>query len=249
MNAIMLSMLLIGQSLPTADQTRFIEYMTEFRARRLKEYDALIEKTADRKTRNQLKNDRNVFESSGMIETLYPGGFKAGRIGPLSGGWGNANDRNAPDNLFRVSQVLDSSNLIVETPDNYTGRALDNSALSYKRQRFFVSGVPTKDVTDKSFVKLDQLFEVTGTKTYTTVIGGSSTIYEIKPFPIQDYRASLKSLFDKLDEEKSPSETTAVKPAEPLRTFGDSTGKFKVEARFSSYGSGNVTLEKALRKN
>lgn len=192
MNAIALCVLMIGQAPPTADESRLLKQIDEFRTRRLAEYDATIEKATNSRSRSKLKNARKEFEKTGVIETLYPTDFVTGRIGYLSGGYANASNRYAPDNSFRVSQVIDPLSMIVESPDDYTGRTLDNFARNLKSVRFFVYGVSTKDVIDKSFVRLPQLFEVIGTKTYTTVIGGSSTIYEIRPFPIQDIESFLK---------------------------------------------------------
>ena len=77
----------------------------------------------------------------------------------------------------RVFQVSGPSEMIVELRETYGERG----PYKQKMHHFWVSNVPTAGLVDNKTIKLGQLFDVVGTKTYMTVAGANRTIYKLSP--------------------------------------------------------------------
>lgn len=89
---------------------------------------------------------------------------------------------------YEIAQIIDESNMLV---------AIDNLNLysRYKEQesRLIWLKSSTKGVVDGTRIKLDGVYQITGTKQYTTAIGSSKTVYVIEPI---DFREALARLWN-----------------------------------------------------
>ena len=78
--------------------------------------------------------------------------------------------------IHKVTQVIDGQNMLIKS----TGWArpwLD----------FWVKGVLTKDIVDGETLTIPGVFEITGTRTYETVLGGSKTVFVLEPVDLTPY--------------------------------------------------------------
>lgn len=118
--------------------------------------------------------------------------------------------------IFKVFQVIDGSNMLIETGDTMT----------------WVRGINTSGLTDGRTADLSGLFEVTGTKTYQATVG-TNTVFVIEPFDNTELKQYLAALAAKKPKPK---------PTPSYRTWADATGKFTVEAKFGGIIAGKVIL-------
>lgn len=135
----------------------------------------------------------------------------------------------------KVQQVIDERNMLVKVTRHDATYTTAREAGSYL---IWVVG-KYSGVIDGQNVTLKSVFRVTGTKQYTTAIGGSKTVFMLEPFDIAPIVERLKA------------EAAANKPAEPkpdavpeFREWSDATGQFKLTARLISVADGKVKLEK-----
>lgn len=91
----------------------------------------------------------------------------------------------------RVAQVIDKSHARV----SYGGERDNDTTV-------WISGTDTTDFADDATIKLDYVWEVTGTKTYTTVLGSSKTIFVLEPFDLKRLVPYIKIGEDKPAVEK-----------------------------------------------
>jgi hypothetical protein len=82
------------------------------------------------------------------------------------------------DNTFRVQQIIDKQNMIVEL------NALGKSTTVWLR------GFDTSKYADDIIIKpaSDQVFKITGTQQYDTTDGGTKTLFILEPFISQEQK-------------------------------------------------------------
>lgn len=80
-------------------------------------------------------------------------------------------------NYLKVFQIVDASNMIAEIKLPY----LAGSVWTNKEATVWISGISTAGLTDGKRCSFKVVFEVCGTKTYATALGGSKTIFELRP--------------------------------------------------------------------
>jgi hypothetical protein len=76
-------------------------------------------------------------------------------------------------NKIRVSQIIDAKTMRAELVDPRVG--------VNKRINVMVRGMSTSGMVDDQTFACDTVFEVTGTETYNTAIGGTQTVFVLKP--------------------------------------------------------------------
>jgi hypothetical protein len=76
-------------------------------------------------------------------------------------------------NKIRVSQIIDTKTMRAELVDPRVG--------VNKRINVMVRGMSTSGMVDDQTFACDTVFEVTGTETYNTAIGGTQTVFVLKP--------------------------------------------------------------------
>ena len=154
-----------------------------------------IIKAQRQKTENlEIENEklRSLCEKAGVDSTqIMPGiaakfkkPLKIGQAAYLGG-----------DNSLRAEQIIDSRNMIAKLTFGYY-REIDQSAA---RNPGFLTSIPytgpyipidtfvwlkdidTSGVVDGQKIKIDGALKVTGTKTYKTMLGGTSTVFVLEP--------------------------------------------------------------------
>lgn len=158
-----------------------------------------------------------------------PRDWAAGNIGLLG--------RNA-----KVIQVIGKDKALISVS------GLEVSSLS---RLAMLSGFSTKGMTDGSVWTIDEPVEITGTTTYTTVDGSTSTVLvlecnsgKIKAIKAKleaDQEALRKATIERAEAEKEHKE--AIEAAK-WRTWSDTSGNHKTEAKFSGLLAGKVKLTK-----
>jgi len=83
--------------------------------------------------------------------------------------------------IFRVLQVIDEKNTIVK----YEAYNIHGERDYARDSSYWVDGQLGQSFADGDKVHLDGIWEVSGTKTYTTAIGSSNTIYVLSPVAIK----------------------------------------------------------------
>lgn len=97
-------------------------------------------------------------------------------------------------------------------------------------QNIWLQGIPTKDLTDKQYVRICGFVEVAGTHEYESVVG-KRTVPLIKFLEGE----RLKQLQEKAKDEEF---------AAASREWKDKTGEFSIQAIYKGYAKSSVTLEK-----
>lgn len=95
-------------------------------------------------------------------------------------------------------------------------------------------GFDTSKFADGESVGLSQVVKITTTETYTTVIGGSKTVYKVVPLNEQEKASLIESQTKKREPYKG----------ETFRTWTDSTKKFSVDAWFVERDKAEIVLKK-----
>lgn len=90
--------------------------------------------------------------------------------------------------LIRVSYSVPAFKILGSQP----GRQTVVESFQTEQITLMVKGVSTKGATDGAGFDLPQVFEVTGTKTYRTVGGGSNTVFVVEPLDTERVEAYLR---------------------------------------------------------
>lgn len=90
--------------------------------------------------------------------------------------------------LIRVFYTIDGGVKIIGKPGNQVAR----DTFQTKEIILMVQSFPTKGATDGAGFDLPQVFEVTNTKTYSTALGGSNTVFVIEPMDTRKVEEYLK---------------------------------------------------------
>jgi hypothetical protein len=77
-----------------------------------------------------------------------------------------------PEDVVNVVQVADEGELLCKV----IGRQRD--------VYFWISEYPTRGIVDDQTIKPKGLFEVLGTKRYSTATGSTNTVWHLRPFPL-----------------------------------------------------------------
>jgi hypothetical protein len=174
-----------------------------------------------------------------QVPKLHLTTLKVGDIGQLTGNMSAEND--PEQNHFKVIQVIDASNMLIESIASFAPNEA-NVATKRDKKIAWVSGVSTSGVTDDSYVKLGQLFEVKGTKQYGTVIGSTNTVFHLALFPIQDTKQIIERRSKAVDVPLLIREGTGEGLKSKPRLWRDVTGKFSVMAKFGGVIDGKIIL-------
>lgn len=118
-----------------------------------------------------------------------------------------------PVGAAKVVQVVNRTNAIVTVNDNW----------------FWLAEFDASGVTDGAAISIkDRVFQVVGTRTYKTVIGGTKTLYELRPFDVTPFA----------------NRAFADREAKAWRTWQSRDGRFSVEAKFVRFDRGKADLQK-----
>lgn len=109
------------------------------------------------------------------------------------------------------------------------GQVLDaNSFLDLKHQ-MKVTGISTADLVDGESVDASTIvFEVVGTETYETALGGTNTVRILKA----------------IDTDAAFAAAVTLRGLKDFRVWHDDTGRFSVAAKFVEYTRGDVSIER-----
>ncbi|HUY37069.1 MAG TPA: hypothetical protein VMV69_30410 [Pirellulales bacterium] len=139
---------------------------------------------------------------------------------------------------FRVSQILDARNMLVRQLGNLN-RA-DGAPV-------WITGIDTSRFAGniaRGKIMLPQVFEVTGTKRYETVLGGSQTVFVLEPFDVDGVRPFLK--FGELSEHEKDEAATLIKRAKSGEKLEDQELKRLKELDFNETAD---VVDKQTEKN
>ena len=131
-----------------------------------------------------------------------------------------------------IGGLRDTSMWVVQIIDKSTVLVKPNERMDVC---FWMSGIPTKELVDDSHMTRNEIFEVVGTKKYTTVMGGSSTLFELSPYKISDPAEYIASL----EEEKHRAENDAKKKVRDANVLAH---KASEEAKRKTWTSANGTF-------
>jgi hypothetical protein len=110
----------------------------------------------------------------------------------------------------RVVQVIDANSMTCKV----------------KGDLCWVDGISTAGITDDSLADLDGAFEVVGTKSYTTAIGGSNTVWQLSPTNLDNERLALLAKWGTRD----------------FRQWTSANGKFRRSGALTESENGNVVI-------
>lgn len=173
----MFASMLVAAALVAADDSvkAFVDACEQRRPAVLAELEGEI-----KAKRIQLKNGGNVQELRNRIDQIQKDVAALRRLDDrcldLCGGLNLVTGNLAVGNVLRgneslqVSQVIDSGNVLAGW-----GRA---SAL-------WITDFDSRELSDRSSIKLPQFIEVVGTKTYQTIIGDDQTVFVVRRFNIE----------------------------------------------------------------
>ncbi len=146
--------------------------------------------------------------------------LEVGQVGILQPQYIPKEEKQSYSWYIDVIQIINDQEMIVER------REPQETGFRPHETTLWLKGFSTTTLTDKSFFHPEQIYQVTGTKRYTTVIGGSNTILLIEPFRFtrEDLKAVQKAL--------------APQPKPAGRTYHVPVDKAKLAANMLSLGKG-----------
>ena len=138
-----------------------------------------------RKELHVLRKSASEVKRRGYIPTLNLFKLSVGQIGipKISG-------------VLKVFQVIDDTRVLMVPQTTETRVSVSTLGLKATRTISAVTGEPlmfrgvsTKGLTDGQEIReLDQMFDVTGTERYRTVLGATKTVFVLQPFKVKDSR-------------------------------------------------------------
>ena len=150
--------------------------------------DGMISAQVFRQDMNFLQEKLNRYRKQPyQVPLKHLWDLKVGDIARLTGNLSGENDND--QNRFKVYEVLDDKNMLIESHDK--GTAVDEANVAIRRVQVtvLVSGVSTSGITDDTYVRFDQIFQVKGTKKVR-----SNPVFEITPFSIQSVQSFVEKL-------------------------------------------------------
>jgi hypothetical protein len=145
---------------------------------------------------------------------------------------------------IKVLQVIGPSDMRV----TFDSRHIDQS--------WWLTGFPTKNYADDQVAPFDELVVVDGTKTYATAIGGSRTVFVLRPLKIDrekvlaEYRAVSKPAPPKVDPQPESKPVARVKPADPeadaRKRFGGLLSNSRGLIKAGMRGAAEKTLKRIV---
>ncbi len=112
------------------------------------------------------------FSKKHEIATKFKPPLKIGQIGYMGG-----------DNAFKVEQIIDEKNMIVDFIVESPTRGVPSGRIlrtGYSKI-VWVSGIDTSNFVDGKSIRYTRPLEITGTKSYETVMGGTKTVFLLEP--------------------------------------------------------------------
>jgi hypothetical protein len=209
---------------------------------------------------------------SGSKNILSVGDLSLRAVGVLGRYDNPADKKSLQFTTFTVISVDDDNNLLIEHDQpTYTQREPFHATVESGQQMYqrisaaaaspshgqdsiihhhyttmWVEGFSTKGIVDDDKVTIPYVVKVTGTKTYTTTEGAKSTVVVIEPYieTEEERQAKIKESLEVKEKEKAEKERQAAIEEAKWRTWTDSTGKYKTEAKFGGVAFDKVTLIK-----
>ncbi|MDZ4852267.1 MAG: SHD1 domain-containing protein [Pirellulaceae bacterium] len=138
-----------------------------------------------------------------------------------------------PDWIYRQTLIKVSQ---ITGDDEFHGYLHDN----IKYGRFVVRGYPTKGIADGKKIQIYGLLHASGTYTYETAIGASSTAYVLDyyKFDDNDYKKQLLPLIP-------PGDLNLSAPNLRPRSWNSADGKFSVDASYLKSSNNDVSIQKS----
>ena len=214
---------------------RYVEQATALQAKRVRESEEQLEEAQNalrrrghtRATARALRS--KIDELKKRIRELRSGELPVPIMDPFSLRVGQIGRFDMRALTVKAAQVLapDQMHVVPErtaTRINFIGLEARQSFFTEVGDRILVKGVSTAGITDGRSVNPGNVFEVTGTESYRTVVGSTKTIFVVEPFDMELIKPFI------------------AKPK--YRTWKDGTGKFTVVAEFLSYEDGQVRLKR-----
>jgi len=169
-----------------------------------------------------LRRHRDEHEKAPFIRPrIVPKELKVGQIGGIA-------------YLVDIFQVIDKRNMLIKASDTV----------------IWLQGFDTAGLVDDGRIKLTELLEVVGTRTYEAAIG-TNTIFVVEPFDDTELKQHLAALAAakkrRAAEELAASEAKIEATRQRIEVAKRRTwtsGQYKVEAQFVSFISGKVTLKR-----
>lgn len=106
---------------------------------------------------------------------LGQGRLEKGRIGAIDDDWTSV----------EVLQIVDAQNMLVEIVHRRPSQASSGAGEQRSTNTAWVKGVDTSPFAEGAKPKLGGLFEVTGNKSFETVLGDNKTEFVIEPFDLK----------------------------------------------------------------
>jgi len=101
-----------------------------------------------------------------------------------------------PSPLVRIEQVIGTQDVRISTHwregYSFPGRTGEIIRAKPYRVHFWITGLPTQGFVDGRGVELANVFEITDTKTYTTIGGATNTVLVLEVLDLSQYRYSKK---------------------------------------------------------
>lgn len=179
------------------DSQKIDDFISKSEALRLEEIDRLktmLRKNARGATKKEVaevrKRIKELEKGSSLFIPNIEMPIKAGAIGRLN------------DERAKVIQVIDDKNMIVRIlftvqgvklvgAQGGVGGAAVPDFKTYEKL-FWAKGFDTAGLADDSLFSLDGVLEVSGTKMYETVGGGTETLFILEPFNIEAARKAYE---------------------------------------------------------
>lgn len=207
------------QSLTIADETtsipphilKLIEQLKSERAAKIAESQkelSAIESTLKRRDPNRTKEEAKQLANhvkslkADIAARKSDNKFSAPRLDlfqPRKGTIGKI-----PDLVtITVLQIIDANTMHVipsetRTKIDFVGFEAKQSFYEEEGPRLIIRGISTTGTADKSKVRLRQLFEITGTESFTSVVGDKRTVFVLQPINIDKWVPEIeKALAEK----------------------------------------------------
>ena len=184
----------------TPDEVKLCDYATHYAAESIEILASEFKNASDKSRRSMLRQRLRYLKKGGLVvPPIWPSKFKTGQFGRMEGGVTNSDVGSKNHDSFRVIQVVDDRNMIVESHANTLEM---NVASSWTMRRgkavvFWVSGFDTEGITDDSYAHLGGVFKVKGTKRYQATSGSTNTVFELTKAEVSDPEACFKRFTSK----------------------------------------------------
>lgn len=175
--------LLLTVALRAADEERFPKVLDALKAAKeariqtaQEKVDKLIKQKAGAVPIRKARAELDAIKSGGLLDTgKLTERMKVGSIGTMPG-------------RIRVEQVAGPGDCIGKVSFGFSGLVGKTAVNSWVEKTLWIKA-DTAGMTDGAGATLEGIWEVTGTKTYTTVLGGSNTVMVLEQLDSKAFEA------------------------------------------------------------